>query len=55
MLMLHNKLSVHLCSSLTSLPPSLLLISVVWLLLTEGSTYQHLKVIQMLVTVTLKL
>ena len=52
MLMLCNRVSLPLCSSLISLPHALiLLMSVVLQLLTEGSTYQHLKVIQMFMTV----
>jgi len=54
--MLHNRASVPLHSSLISLPHALILVmSVILLLLTEGSTYQYLKVIQMFMTVKLQL
>jgi hypothetical protein len=56
MAMLRNRVSFPLRSSLITLPHALiLLMSVILLLLTEGSTYQHLKVIQMFMTVKLKL
>jgi len=54
--MLRNRISVPLHSSLISLPHALLLLMpVILLLLKEGSTYKHLKVIQMFMNVKVQL